>query len=218
MCEGALRPGGGYPMSENNPTRFVVLGLAALVTGFLVTGSSAAAPGPSLRANPESCAACLRASDLAVCHRIALDLATTRDFARAIAIEEQIQERQPMNPEIAASLARMYQLGTRNSARAIALYHAALHASSGYPPALMGLGGLMQDKGEMDLAARYYGRAVRERPDEPLFKVRLAQVLLQSGRDEEARPLLQDIVNRWPGSDEAMSARKLMSPTSLARP
>ena len=60
--------------------------------------------------------------------------------------------------------------------------------------------------------------AVKERPNEPLFKIRLADVLVQSGRDEEARPLIQEVVKRWPGSDEAASARKLMDRTALARP
>ncbi len=181
----------------------------------------AAWPGgaPSSRgATPESCAACLRASDLEACHRIALGLAGEHDYTRAIAIEEQVFERQPSSAAAAATLARMYQLGTKNTARSIALYHAALHASSGYPPALMGLGSIMQEQGEMDIAARYYARAVKERPNEPLFKVRLADVLVQSGRDEEARPLIQEVVKRWPGSDEAASARKLIDRTALARP
>ncbi len=156
--------------------------------------------------------------DLAVCHQVALRLAEARDFKRAIVIEDQIQARDPMNPEIDASLARMYQLGAADPARAIMLYHAALHASSGYPPALVGLASMMEEKGEMELAARYYDRAVRERPNEPLFKVRLADVLLRSGRDHEAEPLLQEVVKRWPGSDEADSAKKLMGRLSLARP
>ncbi len=193
-----------------------------VVLGFLALAQTAAARGllaaPAPKANVESCSACLRASDLGACHTVALDLAKGHDYARAIAIEEKIQERLPMNADVAASLARMYQLGTKNTARAIALYHAALHASSGYPPALFGLGTIMQEKGEMDIAARYYSRAVSERPNEPLFKVRLAEVFVQSGRDEEARPLLQDVVARWPRSDEAESARKLMSRTALARP
>ena len=198
--------------------RRVVRGLGLLLLAQMPAFVGAALLAAPAAATPESCTACLRASDLAACHKVALGLATSRDYARAIAIEEQIQDRQPMNAEVAASLARMYQIGTTNSARAIALYHAALHASSGYPPALIGLGTIMQDKGEMEIAARYYGRAVRERPDEPMFKMRLAEVLTQSGRDSEAGPLLQEVVKRWPGSDEAESARKMMSRTALARP
>jgi Flp pilus assembly protein TadD len=181
--------------------------------------SAAARPAPSSSgANPDNCEACLRAMDQAACHQVALRLAEERDFRRAIAIEDQIQARHPMDPEIDASLARMYQLGTTDSARAIMLYHAALHASSGYPPALIGLASMMESKGETELAARYYDRVVRERPNEPLFKVRLADVLLRSGREQEAEPLLREVVKRWPGSDEAGSAQRLMGRLSLARP
>lgn len=201
-------------MSRNDRLTVGVLILIAL---------AAAAAGPrgtsgSSAATPEGCAACSSASDLEACHRLALQLADTHDYARAIAIEEHVFERQPSNAAVAASLARMVQLGTKNVARSIALYHAALHAVSGYPPALMGLGSIMQEQGEMDLAARYYARAVRENPDQAIFKVRLAEVLLQSGRDTEAQPLMQEVVKRWPGSDEAASAQKLMARTSLARP
>jgi TolA-binding protein len=187
------------------------LGLALLVPLLL------AAP-PAKSPTPESCAAARQEAQLMVCHKAALDLASLHEYQRAIGLEERVQERLPMNAEVAASLAHMYELGTTNTARAIALYHAALHASSGYPPALMGLGAIMQRKGEMDIAARYYGRAVNENPGQPLFKVRLAEVLVQSGRDSEAQPLLQEVVQKWPGSDEATSARKLMSRTVLAKP
>ncbi len=169
-------------------------------------------------ANAASCGTCLRASDLEACHRVALDLAAARDYQAAIAIEERIHDRLPENSGISASLARMYQLGTSNSARTVALYHAALHATPGYPPALMGLGSVMQDKGELEIATRYYARAVHESPGQPLFKVRLAEALQLTGREAEAQPLLQEVVARWPKSDEAASARRLMSRTTLARP
>jgi Flp pilus assembly protein TadD len=192
------------------------------LVGCLVAGSAVRAATPATggtgRASADSCLACLRASDPGECHQVALDLAQMRDWKRAIAIEEQIHERQPADAGVAASLARMYHLGTPNSARAIALYHAALHATSGYPPALLGLGELMEQKGETDLAVRYYARAVRERPDDPLFKVRLAGALLQEGREGEAQPLLEEVVKRWPGSDEAASAHRFLTRTALARP
>lgn len=166
----------------------------------------------------ESCLACTTASDLADCHRIAVTLANQREWDRAIAIEERVHERQPDNPEVSAALAKMHYTGKKNVARSIALYHMALHAVSGYPPALLGLGTIMQEQGELEIAARYYGRASRESPDVALFKVRLADVLVSSGREGEARPILQEVVKRWPGSSEAESARKLMDRTALARP
>ena len=190
---------------------FGALGLVLLMPLLL------AAP-PAGSPTPESCAAAKPESKLMECHKAAVGLASLHEYAQAIAIEERVQERLPMNAEVAASLARMYELGTTNTARAIALYHAALHATSGYPPALLGLGSIMEHKGEMDIAARYYGRAVRENPERPLFKVRLAEVLVQSGRETEAQPLLQEVVKKWPGSDEAASASKLMSRTVLAKP
>ena len=112
----------------------------------------------------------------------------------------------------------MYQEGTRNTVRAFELYHEALGISSGYPPALLGLGTMMQDLGSLDVAARYFERGARERPDEPQFKVRLAEVLVKAGRDEEARPIVREIVERWPDSREAESARRLVPATALARP
>jgi TolA-binding protein len=168
--------------------------------------------------SPESCLACERAADWQACHRVALSLAMEREWARAIAVEEVVRRLQPGNAEVAAVLARMYQEGTRNTARAFELYHEALSLSSGYPPALLGLGTMMQDLGSLDVAARYFERGVREKPDEPQFKVRLAEVLVKSGRDDEARPILREIVERWPDSREAESAKRLMPSTALARP
>ena len=195
---------------------------AIALAGFMVAGSAVRAATPATggtgRANADSCFACMRASDPAECHQVALDLAQLHDWKRAIAIEEQVHERQPMDAGVAASLARMYHLGTTDSARAIALYHAALHATSGYPPALLGLGELMEQKGETDLAVRYYARAASESPDDPLFKVRLAGALLQEGREGDAQPILEEVVKRWPGTDEAASAHRFLTRTVLARP
>jgi predicted Zn-dependent protease len=168
--------------------------------------------------NPGSCSACLRASDPDACHAVAMRLAAGRQWDQAIDIEEQIHERQPMNAVVAAALADMYQDSRRNLPRAIALYHAALHASPGFPPALLGLGIVMQHHGEMEIAARYYARAARESPDDPNVKVRLAEVLVKTGREGEAQPILAEIVARWPRTPEADAARKLLPKTALARP
>ena len=168
--------------------------------------------------SPESCLACERAADWKACHQTALTLAMSRDWPRAIAVEESVRRMQPKNAEVSAVLARMYQEGTRNTIRAFELYHEALGLSPGYPPALLGLGTMMQDLGGLDVAARYFQRGVRERPDEPQFKIRLAEVLVKAGRGEEARPVLREIVERWPESREAESAKRLMPATALARP
>jgi len=190
--------------------------------------STAAAIGPlsgpagasqaDRQVSPESCLACERAADWRACHQAALALAMEREWTRAIAVEEAVRRMQPGNAEVAAVLARMYQEGTRNRARAFELYHEALGSSPGYPPALLGLGTMMQDLGSLDVAARYFERGARERPDEPQFKIRLADVLVKAGREEEARPILTEIVERWPGSREAETAKRLMPATSLARP
>jgi len=181
-----------------------------------------AGPGGASQAarpvSPESCLGCVRSADWNACHQTALSLAMGRDWPRAIAIEEGVHRAQPGNAEVAAALARMYQEGTRNPARAFELYHEALAVSSGYPPALLGLGTMMQDAGSLEVAARYFERGARERPDQPQFKVRLAEILVKVGRDEEARPILREIVERWPGSREAESAKRLMPATALARP
>lgn len=189
---------------------FVLCAAAAVAAGLAATAAR--------KAGAESCLACYRATDPLACHQLAVELATRRAYEKAIAIEERVHERLPRNAEVAAALARMHQLGTRNSARAIALYHAALAASPGYPPALLGLGQIMEDAGELEIATRYFHRGARERPDMAVFKVRLADLLIKTGRDGEAQPVLQEIVDRWPGSTEAESARKMMSHATLARP
>lgn len=175
-------------------------------------------PGTEMTVSPESCLACVRASDPMACHKTALFLANGRDWARAIAVEEAVHGALPGNAEVAAVLARMYQDGTRNTPRAIELYHEALAAWPGYPPALLGLGAMMEKSGDLPVAARYFERGARERPDEPQFKVRLASVLVKSGREAQARPILDEIVERWPGSREAEAARKMIPTTALAKP
>ena len=170
------------------------------------------------RPTPESCVACSDPAEGAACHQIAIDLAERRDFARAIPIEERVLIVKPEDPEVAAALARMHQNGTRDGVRAIKLYHEALYLVPGYPPALLGLGEIMKSKGETEIAERYFARGARENPDHPLFKVRLAEVLVESGRAGQAQPILDEIVARWPGSGEAASARKLMNYTTLAKP
>ncbi len=207
-------------MQTRSPFRPVLTGLLGLAF-FLAAATAAAVPAVAAQvappANADSCSACLRASNLGECHLVAVQLAQTGRMARAIAIESHIRERQPENAEVAAALGRMYHMA-KNPPRAIEAYHASLFATSGYPPALIGLGTIMEEQGETAIAARYFGRAVRENPEEPMFKVHLARVLVQEGRDQEARPVLEEIVRRWPGSREAASAEKLMSRTTLARP
>lgn len=181
-----------------------------------------AAPGtvssPTTALSPESCMACADSCDPLACHRIAVDLATSHDLARAIAIEERVLARQPRNPEVAAALAKMVQSSGHDTPRVIKLYHEALYSAPGYAPALLGLGVVMKDQGEMAIAERYFARGARENPGQPLFKVRLAEVLIASGRTDEARPILQEIVSRWPGSGEADEAGRMIPRTSLARP
>ena len=175
-------------------------------------------PGTAITVTPEFCMACGCASDPMACHKTAMALAAERDWERAIAVEQVVHRAMPGNAEVAAVLARMYQEGARNVPRAFELYHEALGAWPGYPPALLGLGSMMETMGDLNVAALYFERGARERPDEPQFKVRLASVLVKSGREEAARPLLAEIVERWPGSHEAEAARKLMPTTALAKP
>jgi tetratricopeptide (TPR) repeat protein len=170
------------------------------------------------RLSVESCLACTESSDLEACHRLAMDLTARNDHRRAIAIEERIYLLRPDDPEIAAALARMHHVGRRDTVRAITLYHAALGTRPGYAPALFGLGTIFEQKGSLEIAERYFARGAREHPDMVPFKVRLAAVLVEAGRDLEAQPVLHEILARWPGSDAAHEARRLMDRTSLARP
>jgi Flp pilus assembly protein TadD len=200
---------------------FVAIVLAMVVRPAAAMGPMAgteSVPGMGPAVSPESCLACTRAFDPMACHRTALSLAAGREWKRAIAVEEAVHRALPGNAEVAAVLARMYQEGTRNTPRAFELYHEALASWPGYPPALLGLGAMMEKSGDLNVAARYFERGARERPDEPQFKVRLASALVQAGREEQARPILDEIVQRWPDSREAEAARKMMPTTALAKP
>lgn len=152
------------------------------------------------------------------CHRLALDLAATRDYERAIAVESRLFEREPMNAEIATALARMQESGRKDVVQALRMYHEALHAAPGYPDALLGLGSHWKGRGESLIAERYFARGARENPDQPVFQLRLAEVMMEAGRPAEAAPILQDVLARFPRSGEADDARRLLSRTSLARP
>jgi tetratricopeptide (TPR) repeat protein len=192
--------------------------LAFLALQGLVLLSPKILSSPTKGPTAESCLACSDGTEALACHRIAVELAERRDFERAIAVEEQVLALRPGDAEVAAALAKMHRTGTRDVVRAIKLYHEALHAAPGYPAALLGLGEIMRDKGEMAIAERYFARGARENPALPLFSVRLAEVLVESGRSRQARPILDEIIARWPGSGEAEAARRLMNRTSLAGP
>ena len=69
--------------------------------------------------SPESCLGCARTADPVACHRTALSLAMSHDWARAIAIEENVHRERPADAEVTAVLARMYQEGTRNIQRGV---------------------------------------------------------------------------------------------------
>ena len=123
-----------------------------------------------------------------------------------------------MNPEVATSLARMQEMGRKDVVQALRMYHEALYAAPGYPAALLGLGSHWKGRGELLIAERYFARGARENPDQPVFQVRLAEVMMEAGRPAEAAPILQDVLARFPESGEADDARRLLSRTSLARP
>ncbi len=217
-----MRPRSIRTVAPRTPPRILshiggLIALSAVLAALPAVPAGTRAEPARGRANADSCSACLRASDLRECHLVAVELARTGRLARAIAIESRIRERRPGDPEIAAALGKMYHMA-KNAPRAIEMYHASLFASSGYPPALIGLGTIMEDQGEHAIAARYYARAVRENPDVAMFKVNLARALVHDGRHDDARPILQEIVQRWPDSQEATSAEKLMARTALARP
>ena len=195
----------------------VVASVVTLLNPVVLLGGERLAGGQSFPADPASCMACLRAFDIVACHEAAFELETRGRVHDAIALETMIHERSPNNPEFSTALGRMYYR-VHNTPRAIEMYHTALSVSSGYPPALVGLGAVMQDQGETEIAVRYFGRAARENPDVPLYKIRLAEALVQGGREQDAQPVLMEIVERWPDSSEAGSAQRMMSRTALAKP
>jgi predicted Zn-dependent protease len=112
----------------------------------------------------------------------------------------------------------MQETGRKDVVQALKMYHEALFASPGYPAALLGLGSHWKGRGETLIAERYFARGAKENPDKPVFQVRLAEVLIDSGRPQEASPILQAVAEHFPGTGEAEDARRLMTRTSLARP
>jgi predicted Zn-dependent protease len=210
------------------------LGAFAILQGVLlaapaIVSSPTKGPAPAKAAlasnttpTPESCLASARepksaAPDAAACHQVALGLAARRDFDRAIAIESDLFDRQP-NAEVATALAVMQETGRKDVVQALKMYHEALYASPGYPAALLGLGTHWQGRGETRIAERYFARGAKENPNKPVFQVRLAEVLIDGGRSQEAAPILQAVAEHFPGTGEAEDARRLMTRTSLARP
>jgi predicted Zn-dependent protease len=207
------------------------VGAFAILQGVLLAAPavlSSPGKGPSAAkavhavATPQSCIAPDSSgadpADVAACHHVALELAGQRDFDRAIAIESTLFERQPANAEVATALAQMQETGRKDVVQALKMYHEALYASPGYPAALLGLGIHWKARGESRIAERYFARGAKENPQQPIFQVRLAEVLIDAGRAQEATPILQAVAERFPGTGEADDARRLMSRTSLARP
>lgn len=199
------------PVAPATPASFDAC--VAPATALAATASDAApiaatAPSPAAAAAPE----------VSACHHLALDLAAARDYERAIAVESRQFEREPMNPEVSTALARMQETGRKDVVQALRMYHEALYAAPGYPEALLGLGSHWKERGEAVIAERYFSRGARENPDQPVFQVRLAEVMMEAGRPAEAAPILQDVLARFPASGEADDARRLLSRTSLARP
>jgi tetratricopeptide (TPR) repeat protein len=172
---------------------------------------------------PPSVQACAQpvqpqAPDVKSCHALALDLAARQDLDGAIAVESRLFEREPSNPEVAATLGRFVMTGRKDVISSVRLYHEALGAFPGYPPALLGLGMLFKDRGEMAIAERYFARGAKENPTLPLFRVRLAEVMVETGRPGEAATLLQDVIAACPNCGEADDARRILSRTNLAKP
>lgn len=180
----------------------------------VTTSSSAEAQVAAAMVPPAPTAA----PEVSACHQLALELAASRDYDRAIAVESRQFEREPMNAGIATALAKMQESGRKDVVQALRMYHEALYAAPGYPDALLGLGSHWKGRGESLIAERYFARGARENPNQPVFQVRLAEVMMEAGRPAEAAPILQDVLARWPGTGEADDARRLLSRTSLARP
>lgn len=200
----------------------VTLGLAAPAVLSSPTKGKAVAAA-AVAPSAESCLApqdgtAAATPDVASCHHVALELASARDFDRAIAIETRLFEREPSNPEVSTALARMQETGRKDVVQALRMYHEAMYASPGYPAALLGLGSHWKGRGESLIAERYFARGARENPQQPLFKVRLAEVLIESGRAQEAAPILQSVAEAFPGTGEAEDARRLLGRTALAKP
>ena len=179
---------------------------------------AATVANPAVSAAKVVTAAVSAAPAVSACHQLAIDLAASRDYDRAIVVESRQFEREPMNAGIATALAKMQESGRKDVVQALRMYHEALYAAPGYPDALLGLGSHWKGRGESLIAERYFARGARENPNQPVFQVRLAEVMMEAGRPAEAAPILQDVLARWPGTGEADDARRLLSRTSLARP
>lgn len=82
--------------------------------------------------------------------------------------------------------------------RAISEYNAAIREglTDGY--VFYNLGNLYEERGNTDLAIRNFTKAALKSPEEPRFPVKKALLLMYEKRYEEALPVLEQVIDRFP--------------------
>lgn len=119
-----------------------------------------------------------------------------RRFREALRYYREELERHPA-PRPWHALGGAYEtLGRADSARWA--YEQALRLDSAYAPAHAALADWHQREGEFDAALRHARAALRRLPDDVDARARVGLLLVQSGRYEEAVPLLRSVVERQP--------------------
>lgn len=82
--------------------------------------------------------------------------------------------------------------------RAITEYNSAISAglTDGY--LFFNLGSVYEEKGNLDLAIRNFTKAALKSPEEPRFPIKKALLLMYEKRYEEALPVLEQVIERFP--------------------
>ena len=114
---------------------------------------------------------------------VSLSLAACSGLPRIVVLHD------PLTPEEHVTLAARYEAQglTKQAAEE---YQAALSKRSNDVPALVGLGNLSYQRGEMKEAERYYRKALDRDPDHPMANNNLASVYLALGKNlDEAERL-----------------------------
>jgi Tfp pilus assembly protein PilF len=114
---------------------------------------------------------------------VALSLAACSGLPRIVILHD------PLTPEEHVTLATRYEAQGLTH-QAAEEYRAALSKRSNDVPALVGLGNIAYQRGEMKEAERYYRKALNHDPDHPAANNNLASVYLSLGENlEEAERL-----------------------------
>jgi tetratricopeptide (TPR) repeat protein len=118
---------------------------------------------------------------------------------------EVYREAFPKKPEYAIGLNNIagYYLFNRDFPRALEYAERAVAADPNNYLFLLTMGNIHRDMGERDKALRHYIEVVKIKPQQPLYRIKVARLLMELGRVELAREYLASVFKLVPGNAEA---------------